>query len=103
MLNDSFADSLSGELAMAQRLRDSLLPINPLLRAYYEPEMARLTASLIGENNEVIRGKIQQLLEVIRLPEKLSEDIANLHRILMQSDETPTQGLDSLTGMFRTQ
>ena len=95
---------LSAKLAQIQRLRDSLLPAFPLLKDYYEQEVSRLTASLIIENDEVTRGRIQQLLEVLRLPQKLDSEMQDLNRILTHPDETTTQhGLDGLQGLWRMQ
>lgn len=101
-MNDHDISMLSAKLVQIQRLRDSILPAFPLLKDYYELEVSRLTASLILENDDVTRGRIQQLLEVLRLPHKLDDEIANLSRILTQPDEDTTQqGLDGLNGLWR--
>ena len=103
-MNDSDIAILSARLAQVQRLRDGILPVFNLLKTYYEHDVSKLTASLIHVNDEVTRGRIQQLLELLRLPQQLDDEIQDLHRILTQPDETTTQhGLDGLTGLWRTQ
>jgi hypothetical protein len=105
VLNDSDIAMLSEKLSTLQRLKDGILPVFPLLKSHYETEMSRLTASLINFNDEVTRGRIQQLLDILRLPHKLDDEIQNIHRILSQSDDESTtqQGLDGLTGLMRMQ
>lgn len=103
-MNDSDIAMLSEKLAHLQRLRDGILPVFPLLKTHYESEMSRLTASLIHADDEEIRGRIKQLLDFLRLPQKLDEEMQNTHRILTQPDEATThQGMDGLTGLWRTQ
>lgn len=103
-MNDSDIAMLSAKLAQAQRLRDGILPVFPLLKIHYENEISRLTASLIHADDEETRGRIKQLLDFLRLPEKLDGEMQEIHRILTQPDEATTQhGLDGLTGLFRTQ
>lgn len=103
-MNDSDIAMLSARYALLQRMRDGVLPVFPLLKTHFEHDVSRLTASLIHANDDVTRGRIQQLLELLRLPEKLDEEMQNLDRILKQPDEATTQqGLDGLTGLFRMQ
>lgn len=103
-MNDSDIALLSEKLANAQRLRDAILPVFPLLKPHYEALISKMTASLIIMNDEVTRGRIQQLLENLRLPQMLDEEIQSINRILTQPDEAITQhGLDGLSGLWRTQ
>lgn len=103
-MNDSDIAMLSARLAQIQRLRDSVLPVFPLLKTHFESDMSRMTASLIHTNDEETRGRIKQLLDFLRLPEKLENEIQDLNRILNQPEEATTQqGLDGLTGLFRMQ
>lgn len=103
-MNDSEFATLSARHVQLQRLREGILPVFPLLKTNFEHDLSRLTASLIHANDDVTRGRIQQLLELLRMPEKLDEEIQNLDRILKQPDEATTQqGLDGLTGLFRMQ
>lgn len=103
-MNDSDIAMLSARLAQIQRLRDGILPIFPLLKTHFEHDVSKLTASLILVNDEVTRGRIQQLLEFLRLPQQLDDEMQHLHQILTQPDETTTQhGLDGLNGLWRTQ
>lgn len=103
-MNDSDIATLSARLAQVQRLRDGILPVFPLLKTHYDHDVSKLTASLIHANDEVTRGRIQQLLEFLRLPQQLDDEMQHLHRILTQPDEATTQqGLDGLSGLWRTQ
>lgn len=103
-MNDSDMATLSARLAQIQRLRDSIIPAFPLLKSHFETEVSKLTASLILENDEITRGRIQQLLEFMRLPQQLDDELQYLHRILTQTDEATTQqGLDGLNGLYRMQ
>lgn len=103
-MNDSDIAILSERLAQMQRLRDGILPVFQLLKTHYEHDVSKLTASLINANDEVTRGRIQQLLKFMCLPQELDDEMQDIHRILTQPDEATTQhGLDGLTGSFQTQ
>lgn len=99
-MNDTESAEIAKRLDRAQKLHRAIAPVFPVLRDFLADLAAQKTKILVLRNDENVRGRIQQIHELMDLPNALLREEQELQRILAGPDETTTRptGLDSLTG-----
>lgn len=101
-MDDATASNLHEQLNELQNLLTQLHIVMPYLEPYLHVRRDSFITLLIDKNDDVIRGRIQELQDLLDLPQVLASQIAYKTQEINRSDDDTTQptGLDAINGSF---
>jgi hypothetical protein len=101
-MNDADISRLHHEINELQSLLTILYPAMPRLRFYLLSRRDSFVTQLVDHNDEVTRGRIQELQSLIDIQETLERQIAYRTAEINRADEGTTglTGLDAISGDF---
>jgi hypothetical protein len=101
-LNDADVSRLQHEINEIQSLLATIHPVMPRLKVYLLSRRDNFITQLVDHNDEVTRGRIQELQALIGLQEILERQITYRTAEINRADDSTTglTGLDAISGDF---
>lgn len=101
-MDDATASNLHEQLNELQKLLTQLHIVMPYLIPYLLSRRDNFVTRLVEKNDDVIRGRIQELQNFLDLPRVLASQIEYRTQEINRSEYDTTQptGLDAINGSF---
>ena len=101
-MDDSQLSNLNREVNDIKSLQTTIYPVMPRLVKYLIERRDHFLSQLVDKNDEVLRGRIQEIQSMIDIQKTLEAPIQYRIRLIESAGERTTShfGLDSLTGDF---
>lgn len=99
-MDDATASNLHEQLNELQNLLTKLHIVMPYLEPYLHVRLDNFITLLVNKNDDVIRGRIQEVQDLLDLPQVLASKIAYKTQEINRSEDDTTQpyGLDAING-----